>query len=270
VKVLSIKYLIIKLNNTMKTRFYLKGVAAFFLLLILAVGCKKEDDPPQFEQIGFDSQEVLDLLPAGLTSSADDKAKECVGMIDDALDMSSFMDNMEVPENAQKTAKKGTTGTWSWTWNYIGGELWTFYWTYDEDNSKMYWTMEIQFGDGPRYDYIEAWEAKDGSGGEVTYNFNWAAIYDGETGYEDLYLRITWNVDTAGNYSYSWYWDADTTEYLYLWRYDIIVNADGSGSIDYYLADELYYHMEWDALGNGTWAYYFGGGLNSTGSWTTG
>lgn len=253
----------------MKTRLYLNGLAGLFILLFLVTGCKKEDEPPEFEQIAFDAQEVLDLLPAGLKNSDDSYAQECVGMVESALDMSDFIDNMEVPPEAQKTAKKATTGTWSWTWNYIGGELWTFYWTYDEDNTKRYWTMEIQFGDGPKYDYIEAWEAKDGSAGEVIYNFNWAAIYDGETtSYQDLYLRITWEVDSAGNYYYSWYWDADT-ENEYLWQYDIVVNADGSGSVDYYLGGELYYHMEWDALGNGSWAYYFGG-LLSDGIWLAG
>ncbi len=253
----------------MKTRLYTKGLAGLLLMLFLVNGCKKEDEPPQFEQISFDTQEVLDLLPAGLENSNDQYAQECVGMIETALDMSDFIDNMEVPPEAVKTAKKGTTGTWSWTWDYIGGEIWTFYWTYDEDNSKMYWTMEIQFGDGPRFDYIEAWEAKDGSAGEVIYNFNWAGIYDGDTGYVGLFLRITWEMDSSGNYYYSWYWESDTEEYTYLWRYDIVVNADGSGSVDYYLADELYYHMEWDVLGNGSWAYYFGG-LETTGFWVAG
>ena len=46
-------------------------------------------------------------------------------------------------------------------------------------------------------------------------------------------------------------------------------NADGSGFIDYYLEDVLFYHMEWDALGNGSWVYYLGDS-ELTGTWTAG
>lgn len=253
----------------MKTRFRVKGLTGLFLLLFMVVSCDKEEEgPPQFEAVSFDGQEVIDLLPAGLTSSDDEYAKECVSMIESALDMSTFMDGMEVPPDAQKTSKKGTSGTWSWGWNYMG-QMWTFYWTYDEDNTKRYWTMEIQFGDGPRYDYISAWEMMDGSQGEVVYNFNWVAIYDGEEDYVDLYWKYTWRLDSAGDYYFSWYYDADDEEYDYYLMYDVIVKADGSGSVEYYFFDELYYQMLWDALGNGSWAYLFSGS-NLSGTWTAG
>ena len=175
---------------------------------------------------------------------------------------------MEITSQTQKTSKKGTSGTWSWGLDYEL-EMWTFYWTYDEDNTKDTWTMEIQFGEGPMYDYITAWEMKDGSEGEVIYDFNWAAIYDGEEDYVDLYWKYTWRLDSSGDYYFSWYYDADDEEYEYYLRYDVVVKSDGSGSIDYYFFDELYYQMLWDALGNGSWGYFFAGS-DLSGTWTAG
>lgn len=244
----------------------MKGWAVIMMLLFVVAGCKKEDEPPEFEQIGFDTQVVMDRLPTGLTNATDEYAQECVDMIESALDMSDFIGHMDVPSDAVKTSKKGTSGTWSWTWSYMN-EIWTFFWTYDEDNTKRYWTMEIQYGGGPIVDYITAWEMLDGSAGEIVYNFNWAAIYYGEEDYVDLDLKIVWELDSEGTYYYSWYWEADSPEYTYLWRYDIVVYADGSGYIDYYLMDEIYYHMEWDAQGNGSWIYYI---IQMQGTWTAG
>ncbi len=37
-------------------------------------------------------------------------------------------------------------------------------------------------------------------------------------------------------------------------------------NFDYYFFDDPYYHMEWDALGAGSWIYYFGG-VETSGTW---
>ena len=254
----------------MNRNLLLKGWTVFFLFAILFTGCDKEEDlPPEFAEISFDGQEVIDMLPDGLLASNDPKAEECVEMIEEALDMSAFLDNLEVPDNAQRLSKKATGDTWKWTFPYMGG-TWTFYWTFDEDNTKQYWTMEIQFGDGERYDYITAWEMKDGSGGEVVYSFNWVQIYDQEyTDYVDLHMTYSWSLDTSGTYYFDWSYEVDDHSYDYLMKYSIVINPDGSGEVDYYYYDQLFYHMEWDAAGNGSWTYYFGG-LEESGSWTAG
>lgn len=251
----------------MKTTSYLKGTICFILFVFIVVACNKEDEPPAFENLSFDGEEVMKKLPSGLTNSTDQYAEECVDMIESALDMSDFLSTMEVPEDAQKTSKKGTGDTWTWTWAY-GGESFTFHWTYDEDNQKRYWTMEISFGGGPLYDYIEAWEMKDGSEGEVVYNFNWIALYDGDPGedYVDLYWKYTWRLNSSGDYYFTWTYDTSETEYEFYLRYEVVVYADGSGEIDYYFFDDPYYHMEWDALGAGSWVYYFGG-TETSGTW---
>ncbi len=240
-------------------------------LMLLATACEKKEETPEFQQLSFDSEAVLEKLPDGLMSCTDEYARECVGMIEDALDMSSFLDNMEVPDDAVRSSKKASGDTWTWTFS-SQGFTWTFYWTYEEDNSKRYWTMDIQFGDGPRYDYIQAWEWKDGHGGEVLYNFNWAYIYEGEAyeeEYDGLFWRYTWEETNDGGYEFRWYYDAADAEFQYFMEYDIIIGSDGSGQIDYYFYDELYYHMEWDVTGAGSWTYYFGD-TEMSGSWPAG
>ncbi len=254
----------------MNRSFLLKGWTVFFLFAILVAGCNKEEDvPPEFAELSFDSQEVLDMLPAGLTASTDPKAEECVEMIEDALDMSAFQDNLVVPDNAMHSSKKGSGDTWSWTWSYMG-ETWTFYWTYSEDSNKQYWTMEIQIGAGARFDYITAWEMKDGSAGEVVYSFNWIGLYEeNPDDYVDLHMTYSWSLDASGTYHFDWSYEVDDPDYNYLMEYSIVINPDGSGEVDYYFYDELFYHMEWDAQGNGSWHYYFGE-LEESGSWTAG
>lgn len=255
----------------MKTMIFFNRLIWAMVILLIAAGCSKEEEEqqtPPTEQLSFDGEAVLDKLPAGLVNSGDSYAQECVSMIESAVDMSDFIGQMEVPSNAQKTAKKASGDTWMWTWNYMG-EVWTFYWTYEEDSNKRYWTMEIQYGGGPRYNYIDAWEMKNGSGGQVVYNFNWTAAYGGEEDVADLYWTYDWTLNDDGDYDFSWTYDANDQEYDYYMDYDIHLNDDGSGTIDYYFYDELFYHMEWDAEGNGSWIYY-AGGEQMSGTWAAG
>jgi len=261
----------IKKHAKMDKRLYLKGWIIFFLFTFLVAGCNKEGDdlPQEFAELTFDEQAVMDRLPHGLLASGDPKAQECVDMIEQALDMSEFRANLIVPDDATRSAKKASGGTWSWSFPYMGG-TWTFYWTYEEDATRHYWTMEIQFGDGERYDYIRAWEMKDGSAGQLIYSFNWILIYQGDySEYEDLHWTYTWNLDSSGTYTFRWLYDADNEDYEYFLDYQLVIYEDGSGTLDYYYLDGLVYHMEWDADGNGSWHYYFGD-LEQTGTWTAG
>jgi hypothetical protein len=250
-----------------------KGFTVILLLAFFTAGCKKDElTPEDLQSLSFNSEEVLALVPEGLKNSTDPYAQSCVDYIESAVDMSGFISNLEVPSDAVKSSKKSTTGkdTWQWSW-YYGGESFTFYWTYDEDNAKRYWTMEIQFNNGPRYDYITAWESKDGTEGEVIYNFGWAAIYSTDQcvdDYDFIYWRYSWNKDCSGAYHLKFTWDSDDPECDMYLHYDAVINADGSGTIDYYLMDQLFYHMEWDTVGNGSWTYYSDGTVIMSGSWT--
>jgi hypothetical protein len=265
-----------KVNNLkpieMKKLQILKGWAIPLMMVLAVSGCKKEETPPDdLQNLSFDAQEVIDLLPDGLKNSTNEYAQTCVSYVEAALDMSSFIDNMDVPDNATKSDFKGSKESWQWTWQYAG-ESFTFYWSYEESGGKRYWTMDIQLGNGPRYDYIDAWETEDGSQGELTFNYAWAVIYSGECteDYDFLYWTYTWYREACGTYHLSFVWDSDNSQYTCYIKYEVVVNADGSGSVEYFLDDELFYGMEWDVHGNGSWFYYYDGEVVTSGTWVAG
>ena len=89
----------------MDRRFILKRWTVFFLFAVLITGCNKdEESADDFAELSFDSQVVMDKLPEGLINSTDDKAQECVDMIEQALDMSAFQSNLVVPGDAVRVA----------------------------------------------------------------------------------------------------------------------------------------------------------------------
>jgi hypothetical protein len=264
----------------------MKKFHKYFLPLLLVVliafvtGCKKDDDddePPTFEGFSLTEEEIIDRIPVGLLNSSNENAQACVDAIESAADWSAFYSDLIPPAGAVKVSSKSTSseGTWKWTQPYEGHTI-SFYWTYEETATKYIWTMEIQFDDSPRYGYIEAWELKDGTQGEVRYNFQWICFYN-ELYYEeynedceDLYWVYTWTMNPSGVINYTFIWETSDTEYLYFLKYELVLNPDGSGTLDYYSVGAFdHWHYEWDALGNGTWVWYTEGTeVSGSGSWT--
>ena len=90
----------------------------------------------------------------------------------------------------------------------------------------------------------------------MIYSFNWVLIYEEEfSEYEDLHWTYHWELDSSSSYHISWDYDADIPDFDFFMNYQIVIHEDGSGALDYYYLDELLYHMEWDAQGNGSWHY---------------
>mgnify|MGYP001075224990 FL=1 len=85
----------------------------------------------------------------------------------------------------------------------------------------------------------------------------------------DLHWIYNWDLDSNGNYHIDWTYESSEADVDNYMSYNILINADGSGTVDYYLNDVLFYHMEWDSAGNGSWVYYFGDSENS-GTWLAG
>ena len=108
--------------------------------------------------------------------------------------------------------RKATGEAWQWTIS-DGVNSITFYWEYEEDGTKNHWTMDIQMDDGPLYNYLYAWETKDGKQGQVQFNFNWVAAYEGDTDKEDLYWTYDWELDNEGNYTFNMSYDGDGESY---------------------------------------------------------
>jgi hypothetical protein len=252
------------------------------LLLVIAIafvtGCKKDDDdePPTFEGFGLTEEEIISRIPNGLMNSSDENAQACVDAIESAADWSSFIGDLTPPANATKVNSKSTAseGTWKWSTTYEGHTM-TYYWTFEETATQYRWTMQIQFDSDTKYNYIEAWELKDGTQGEVKFNFGWTCIYY-ELYYEeyyedceDLYWIYTWNINADGVINYTFVWESSDPEYPYYLQYELVLNSDGSGTLDYYSAGgSTHWHYEWDALGNGSWVWYYDDEVYMSGTWS--
>jgi hypothetical protein len=252
----------------MQRLFY--GLSILLALGLVFSACSREDDPTpeEFREISFDGDVVLDKVPDGLKNSTDTYAQMCYGYIQSAVDMSSFIETMEVPDDARKSNAKSSGDTWSWSFS-DGARSWTFYWTYEESGGKRYWSMDVQFDGGATYDYIDAWESMDGTEGEVVYNFMWAYVYTGEEYSEEdfQYWRYAWELANDGTYTLTYIIDSDDPEYDVLYNYVVTVNDDGSGEVALYFYDELWYLMTWAVDGSGTWAWYLEDGSEFSGAW---
>jgi hypothetical protein len=254
-----------------------KYVLPLLLIILMAFvsTCKKdEEEPPTFQSLTFNEEEIIDRIPDAMVASNDENAEACVDAIEFAADWSAFYDFFTPADNATKVASKSTNseGTWKYTYTWAGGYVVTFYWTYEETSTKDMWTLEAQYNDGPLYSFIEAWQLKDGTQGEIKYNFSWwtCAYYEGNTeDCIDVYYIFTWNKNTSGVINYTCTYETSDTEYPYYLKYELVSNPDGSGTVDYYSAGgSIHWHYEWDALGNGTWVWYMSGDIYGSGSWT--
>ncbi len=244
-------------------------------LALVINGCSKDDDgdggTQEFESISSSSaEEVISRIPDGLKNSTDENAEACIDHIETATSWSSFSGNFTPGTGAEKISSKSTGNEiYKWTAPYENSTI-TFYWEYEETSTKYIWEWDIQYGDGPLYDYMDAWELKDGSEGELKYNCQWACYTYGEEveQCEDIYWIYTWKEDNAGVITFTMLYETLETEYDYFFKIEVIVNPDGSGSADYYLHGDYYhYHYEWDALGNGSWVWYLGDSVTS-GNWS--
>lgn len=246
----------------------IKKTAILFVVLIINFSCSKDDDPEvrDFETISFDREAVLAKLPDGLINSEDLYAQQAVEYVESSLNWSEFSDHFNPPGDALKTVR-GNGETYSWSWAYDGTHVLTLWWTYSDGEEKNYWDIDIQYGEGDRADYINAWENKDGNEGEVVYNCTWTCTIDGscsECG--KLYWKYNWNRDANDNYSFYYSIEAEKDDFQSSMYYEVFINQDGSGSADYFFYGEHFYHLEWDAEGNGSWIHYFLGN-EITGSW---
>lgn len=241
-------------------------LVALLFILVLLVSCNKDEDPaPSQQTISFDGEEVLNNLPDGLTESDDPYAQQTMAYVETAVNWSAFNEAFDPPDNAS-----GGDGSYSWTWNYGGMYSLTLWWDYDEDSQKRYWDIDISYMDGDKEDYITSWENKDGSAGEVMYNFTWACVTDDSPDdCDDLYWKYSWSVDDEGSYTFIYEVESDDDDYDNTLKYVTVVNSDGSGTVDYYFYGELSYHTEWDASGAGEWTQYLGG-QETSGFWPAG
>lgn len=247
-------------------KFKINFLWYFFVgLALLLTSCNKDEEEatPEPETIAFNQEEVVNQLPSAMLSSSDENAQTVVGLVESATDWSAFEEYFEPAEEA--VIVKSSDVTYKWSWTYGSSQI-IFWWTYEEDATKNYWTLEIQWDNGIRAPFLEAWENKDGTQGELKYSFAWTDTEEDED-YNDLYWVYTYEIASNGDYTFTWVYETDSDAYDNYLKYEVFVSHDGSGSVSYYLTGSLFYMAEWDASGNGTLYYYLGGGTY-TYTWT--
>ncbi len=227
------------------------------LSIILATGCKKDDNPGSGQNAPeFKSKTVT--VPDAMQQSNSPGAQMAVSYINMMNAMSSYENMMRPPGKTIPVHFKDGENTYTWVVNDNSGSY-TVTMVVSETVEKIVWDMYIT-GTMDGHDltdflFIHAFQKKDESGSDFL-------VYDTETGNE--YMDISWNVMGDGATGYDFVVFQETSLKL-------IINADGSGSIE---AKEwengtfvLTYRATWDASGHGEYWEYDNGQQTDHGTW---
>jgi hypothetical protein len=208
-----------------------------FLLAAVAIvfvsSCSKDDDNSsggtEFKKPSGAATVSKIKIPTALQNSTNPYAMMASSYIQSAVSMTSAFSSFEVPSGASHSTAKSTASEDVWYWTDGSSKFWMTYW---EDGSKYYWKCELSLAGAAKYTVLTAEEKKDGTGGEVKY---YAAANTIALTYTWTYVNnvLTVNMDVEG------------------FSLDIVINADGSGTVDY-VAGEDNFHMVWDAAGSGS------------------
>jgi len=216
-----------------------------FLFVFLAFGCSDDEDPPT-QQTTPTMEHTPTLqsvtIPQAMTQSTDPHAQLAVTYINLANSLSGLGSYFNPPTKAAKTTgfSGSATDTLTWTWNagYI-----TVILKFWETDTHYYWR------------YI--WH---GTYDQVVYN-NWI-WYDANQTKDGTAGQLVWYDDNSTTPLLTWEWTYVSNVYTLTYYFEgvdrlvIVVNADGSGSLNYYDNNILSLKIEWNADGSGEWWTY--------------
>lgn len=248
------------------------SVLSIFFVMVLLGACKKEkveteqNQKESYKTLSFSDSAIENRIPEGLKSSEDVMASLAYAWLSTATDWTYFTYAIEPPEDAVNIGEN----TLKWAWNF-GSYNYSMFWAFTDDDSKNYWNIDIEYITDEKFNYMEAWEAKDGKSGEVKYNFAWACQFEEENeNCDDIYWKYSWEVDANNTYKYSYTLESEDDDIEYDSKYEMELNEDGSGILKYYVYGDLYYEMMWDEEGNGNYTQYSEGEEIDSGEWTAG
>ena len=233
-----------------KPFFWLIGL----LVLALAVGCGGDDNGTNGN--GDDEPEDLTIqqisVPQGLTEAATEEpmAAMAVGYVTLANSIAGYGSFFETPA-ASSSQTSGDTLTVTWS----NGSL-TVIMKYWETTTTDNWKIMLNGTDGStvyvNWTFMEAEQNKSGTGGSLV-------IYDENT--TTVILSWVWTIDTSDNITVVF------TNYEDDERIEIVGNANGTGSVEYYENNVLLYEIEWYADGSGAW-WNYSVTPNTNGTWS--
>ncbi len=191
-------------------------------------------------------------VPAGMQSSGNSYAQQAVTWVTIANVFISMASQVTAPGKINPMSYKTANAFDSSTWSYTTQGL-TFSIIYWDDALTHYWDLRYDGTDGV-YTYDD-WlvarfvQKKDGTGGSIT-------VY--ETNTTTVEASVVWTY-IGGVYTVTLTSGTDVVV--------IVVNADGSGTLDYTDDGCLELEIEWAADGSGSWVENDCGQGSSSGTW---
>ncbi|MBT1686908.1 hypothetical protein [Dawidia soli] len=253
----------------------MKKINKFLLLVAFsaaAFSCSKEDDATpekSLEDVSMSlsgSSSVIST-PSAMASSDDTYAGLASSYVAMANAMTGYSQYFKPPQGAAKSTTPITVANGRvaaaqteylvYTWTDPQGSGMSLAYQVSEESDKYVFEIFMKFSqedDWMRFIYAE--ETKDGSEGL-------------------MHIYVAMNGDDAVFVTYSWKRSGDNFDFVISGiegesSFEITINGNTktkAGSAKYVLDDELMFTMEWDAAGNGEWAYYVDGQVDESGSW---
>jgi len=220
------------------------------LVVFLAFGCSDDDDETPTGTNGTPSMEHTPTpinvgVPEAMAQSNDPYAQMATDWVEALASFDSLFTYFIPPSKAAKAAISFVSAADTLVWSWSNGTM-TIKLRFWESTTHYHWqylwdgTLDQVVYDNWVWFYAD--ESKDGTEG----HFYW---YDNNT--TDILFSWTWTY-LAGVYNVTYLF----TSGLDSLRIAAIINADGSGHVDYYLNDVLSIRVVWYADGSGAWWTY--------------
>jgi hypothetical protein len=206
-----------------------------FLIITFSSSCKKDEiKPDDIPQPTFSQKSKIVEKPEGLVNSTCPNAQKGSGYFDIINGMLNYFVDIQMPEDA-KFLETNPNGSWTWTWEEGNFSAWL---TYTENETEYIWDYDEDLS-SERKNRLNVNEKKDGKHGEMK-------VYaDNSFNNDTIIADYTWNYTEDGSLNFMS--DFNT--------YKIIVNikTDGSGDLKYYVETWIWYSVNWNADGSGSW-----------------
>ena len=242
-------------------------------VLFISFSCSKDDDPKPVNleetTLSFTADAQVVSPPSGMLTSDDPQAQMAASWIQQANLMGTYLQYMESkPAGATKSSTRITASNGrskasgdfvAYTWSDASSGYSVGYQISENSNSYVF-EIFLKFpGSTDWLKYFHAEEKTDRSSGFMK-------IYD-------IFGSTDSNTNVILNYSWTRSGDVlslDITAYGGSFLIQLEVNEKTkAGNVVYTLEGDKLYEIEWDAQGNGSWAYYGDDGeVLDEGTWT--
>ena len=238
---------------------YNRHILSILMILSVSLSCSKDKtEKLVYHDPGFNPVSVPDKIPAGLKESNDPFARIVYDDILTMLDWGEISNQLILPGTALKLSTGAESENYQWSLN-TGNLLLLINLTFSRDGEYYQWQEKIQYGLGTANEYLSARENKSGNNGSLDYNMNWFCGLEQLTNpCEPNYRHYEWTIHDNLQLEYSSKMDVQTEGPVVTIENRLILNPDGSGTMDAFTGLEPYYSAVWDKQGNGSYTRHDG------------